>query len=77
MRPYRLDGDFNSRDWLTPQEVGNLAGGLPAKIVRDAIHAHELPAKAILSKSGRMTYFLISREVAEWWAKKMQPRMTR
>jgi hypothetical protein len=40
--------------WLTPQEVGNLAGGFSAQFIRLEIKAKELPAVLVMSRRGKL-----------------------
>lgn len=50
---------MKARDWLTPQEVGNLVGGFSAQFIRAEIRAGELPALHVKSRSGKMAYYRI------------------
>lgn len=40
--------------WLTPQEVGNLAGGFSATFIRLEIKAGALPATLVTSRRGKL-----------------------
>jgi hypothetical protein len=40
--------------WLTPQEVGNMAGGFTAQFIRQEIKGGELPATLCMSQRGKL-----------------------
>jgi hypothetical protein len=50
--------------WLTPQEVGNLAGGFSAQFIRLEIKAKELPAVLVMSRRGKLGRYRIKAEDA-------------
>jgi hypothetical protein len=50
--------------WLTPQEVGNLAGGFSAQFIRLEIKAGIIPAVLVVSKRGRLGRYRIKAEDA-------------
>jgi hypothetical protein len=45
--------------WLTPQEVGNMAGGFTAQFIRMEIKAGLIPARLVISKRGRLGRYRI------------------
>lgn len=64
----------DDRGWLTPQEVGNLAGGFSAEFIRREIKAGELPAVQIVSRAGKMAYWRIRIEHARAYVLKLYAR---
>lgn len=40
--------------WLTPQEVGNMAGGFSAQFIRQEIKGGELEATLCMSRRGKL-----------------------
>jgi len=64
------------REWLTPQEVGNMAGGFTAQFIRDEIRAKELEAEWCLSRRGKLGRWRIRRTVAEAYALRLRGSQT-
>ena len=60
-----------SREWLTPQEVGNMAGGFTAEFVRREIKAGELAAEWCLSQRGKLGRWRIRRSVADAYVSRL------
>jgi hypothetical protein len=60
------------QDWLTPQEVGNMAGGFSAKFIRDEIRAKELPATLCMSRRGKLGRYRIKLEDAQAYVVRFQ-----
>lgn len=50
--------------WYTPQEVGNMAGGMSSKFIRDEIAAGALKAEYCLSQRSRFGRWKIRHEDA-------------
>jgi hypothetical protein len=61
------------KDWLTPQDVGNLIG-FSAGFIRDEIKAGELHAEQVWSRGGKMGYWRISRDEADSYISKLRQR---
>lgn len=51
--------------WLTPQDVGNMAGGFTAQFIRMEIKAGEIPAKLVISRRGKLGRYRIRLEDAK------------
>lgn len=58
------------RQWLTPQEVGNLTG-FSAQFIRTEIKAHALPAQWVQAQSSKMGRYRIHRDDALAYARKL------
>jgi len=63
---------MSDREWLTPQEVGNLAGGFTAQFIRTEIRAGELSAEWCKSQRGKLGRWRIRRTVADAYVKRFQ-----
>jgi hypothetical protein len=61
-----------TKDWLTPHEVGTLAGGFSANFIRREILAGELTADYCLPSRGKLGRWRIRREHAEAYAEKLR-----
>ena len=55
-------------DWLTPQGVGDLVGGLSAQYIREEIRAGKLAAVYIRSRSGHGGLYRVRRVDADAYA---------
>ena len=51
--------------WLTPQEVGKMAGGFTAQFIRMEIKAGEIPATLVISRRGKLGRYRIRIEDAK------------
>jgi hypothetical protein len=69
MRPERSTSDMIR--WLTPQEVGNMAGGFTAQFIRMEIKAGLIPAKLVISKRGRLGRYRIKITDAQAYVSKL------
>jgi hypothetical protein len=61
--------------WLTPQEVGNLAGGFTAQFIRMEIKAGIIPAKLVISKRGRLGRYRIKLVDAQAYVNQLDRRV--
>jgi hypothetical protein len=57
--------------WLTPQEVGNMAG-VSAKFIRDEIRGGELTATLLMSRRGKLGRYRIKPEDAKVYIGRLQ-----
>jgi hypothetical protein len=65
-------------EWMTPQEVGNLAGGFTAQFIRLEIKAGIIPATLVISKRGRLGRYRIRKTDAQAYVAQLHgsPRAT-
>ena len=62
------------REWLTPQEVGNMVGGYSAQFIRSEIKGGELQAQQIWSRAGKQGRWQIARAEAERYRDRLSAR---
>jgi hypothetical protein len=60
--------------WLTPQEVGQMAGGFTAEFIRLEIKAGALPARLLISKRGKLGRYRITLADAQAYVAQMHGR---
>lgn len=60
--------------WLTPQEVGHLAGGFSAAFIRLEIKAGMLKATYALSRRGRLGRYRIRQDDADAYCQRLSQR---
>jgi hypothetical protein len=63
-----------SEHWLTPQEVGNMAGGFSAQFIRMEIKNKALKATLIVSSRGRLGRYRIRLEDAQSYVSQLHAR---
>jgi hypothetical protein len=59
-------------EWYTPQEVGQLCGGVSAEFIRREIRAGQLKAVYCVSRGGKIGRFRIAREDAVAYRARLQ-----
>ncbi len=57
--------------WMTPQDVGNLAGGFTAQFIRMEIRAGEIPAILVMSKRGKLGRYRIKADDARAYVSRL------
>jgi len=65
-----------SSDWLSPQDVGDLAGGFSAAFIRTEIHAGQIKATYFLSRRGRLGRWRIQRDDAIAYVRRITASQT-